>query len=70
MAGRKDTTMLPFTASLLALLALTLPACGSSTYCQSGPKHGTQCYDVDESQQSNNPADPPPDHHQQQLAPH
>jgi len=25
-------------------LALTAAACGPSAYCQTGPKHGTQCY--------------------------
>ncbi len=56
--------------ALFALLTLTLTACGSSTYCQSGPKHGTQCYDVDEPDSSSNPTNAPPDHQQQQMAPH
>jgi hypothetical protein len=60
----------PTLPSTLAVLALALPACGSSTYCQSGPKHGTQCYDVEPSEPSNDPTDPPPDPHQQQMAPH
>ena len=59
------------TASLLALLALALPACpGTSQYCQSGPKHGTQCYDVDEQEPSTDNTEPPPDHQRQQLMPH
>lgn len=33
-----------FSLALSAPLLLGLAACGSSTYCQSGPKHGTQCH--------------------------
>jgi hypothetical protein len=28
-----------------ALFGVALPGCGE-TYCQSGPKYGTQCYDI------------------------
>jgi len=58
-------------APLLALLALALPGCpASGTYCQSGPKHGTQCHQVEEADSSTSNTNAPPDHGQQQLAPH
>lgn len=31
----------------LTLLGLVLSGCPAKTHCQSGPKHGTQCYDHD-----------------------
>jgi len=31
----------------LTVLALVLTGCPAKTHCQSGPKHGTQCYDHD-----------------------
>lgn len=59
------------TASLLALLALALPGCpASATYCQSGPKHGTQCHEVHEPDPADTNTNAPPDHAQKQVAPH
>jgi hypothetical protein len=43
---------------LAGLLALAAPGCGGDTYCQSGPKYGTQCMSLSDAR--NSPGQRPP----------
>ena len=49
---------------LALVFALALPACGpgAGSYCQSGPKYGTQCYSQMDLQPPGTPPVSPDDH--------
>ncbi|HVW30783.1 MAG TPA: hypothetical protein VHC69_35745 [Polyangiaceae bacterium] len=53
--ARRRQGLEKFGVIAIAMTALLASACGGGTYCQTGPKYGTQCYDVQQPGPGNMP---------------